>query len=216
MHNVNHCDFSGVHMLENLVRVCRDRGGEVFIVRANKRVSRLFKSTGFSHHLGDSCFLAEDEAISYLFYRVLDPAICIYECPVRAFKECQNLPKRININDIPLLHEIPKGSVIDIPPRQLWEQLHNGSEKKPLVVDVREPREFRQGHLPEARLEPLSHILAEGVRFPHDREIVFVCRSGRRSRRAAYALRQMGIFNVAILQGGMLAWEAAGLLEAVD
>jgi SulP family sulfate permease len=216
MHNVNHCDFSGVHMLENIVRVCRDRGGDVFIVRANYRVKKLFESTGFYHHMGDSCFLSEDKAISHLFYRVLDPAVCIYECPVRNFKECQNLPKRININNIPLLQDIPKDSVIDISPRKLWEQLHNGSDKKPLVVDVREPREFRQGHLPEARLEPLPNILSEGVRFPNDREIVFVCRSGRRSRRAAYALRQRGIFNVAILQGGMLAWEAAGLLEAVD
>jgi SulP family sulfate permease len=85
-----------------------------------------------------------------------------------------------------------------------------------LVVDVREPREYRRGHLPEARLEPLPNILSEDVRFPNDRDIVFVCRTGRRSRRAAYALRQMGVFNVSILQGGMLAWEAAGLLEAVE
>jgi SulP family sulfate permease len=216
MHNINHCDFSGVHMLENIVRVCRDRGGDVFIVRPNYRVKKLFETTGFYNNLGDSCFLAEDDAISHLFYRVLDPAVCIYECPVRNFKECQNLPKRINIKNIPLLHEIPQDSVIDISPRELWLQLHNGMDKKPLVVDVREPREFKKGHLPEARLEPLPNILSEDVRFPSDREIVFVCRSGRRSRRAAYALRQMGIFNVAILRGGMLAWEAAGLLEAVD
>ena len=216
MHNVNHCDFSGVHMLENIVRVCRERGGDLFIVRANYRISHLFESTGFSHYLGDSCFLDEDEAISHLFYRVLDPAVCIYECSVRNFKECQNLPKRINIDNIPLLHEIPQDSVLLIPPHQLWQQLRNGADKKPLIVDVREPREFKQGHLPDARLEPLPNILSETVRFPNDREIVFVCRSGRRSRRAAYALRQMGVFNVAILQGGMLAWEAAGLLEAVD
>jgi SulP family sulfate permease len=203
-------------MLENIVRVCRDRGGDVFIVRPNYRVKKLFETTGFYNNLGDSCFLAEDDAISHLFYRVLDPAVCIYECPVRNFKECQNLPKRINIKNIPLLHEIPQDSVIDIIPRELWLQLHNGMDKKPLVVDVREPREFKKGHLPEARLEPLPNILSEDVRFPSDREIVFVCRSGRRSRRAAYALRQMGIFNVAILRGGMLAWEAAGLLEAVD
>ena len=121
------------------------------------------------------------------------------------------------LSDIPLLHDVPQESVVDITPLKLWERLHNGSsEKPPLVVDVREPREFGRGHLPEARLEPLPNILSDGVRFPNDRDIVFVCRSGRRSRRAAYALRQMGVFNVMILKGGMLAWEAAGLLEAID
>ena len=54
------------------------------------------------------------------------------------------------------------------------------------------------------------------IKLPSDRPIVIVCRSGRRSRRAASALQQLGITNVAILDGGMLAWEAAGLLEAVD
>ncbi|MCB8944181.1 MAG: STAS domain-containing protein [Ardenticatenaceae bacterium] len=217
MHNVNHCDFSGVHMLENIIRVCQDRGGDMFMVRVNYRVQKVFEATGFDEHLGSAKFLPEDEAISHLFYRVIDPAVCIYECPIRAFKECQNLPKRVAISDIPLLQDIPQDSVVDITPLKLWERLHNGAaEKPPLVVDVREPREFGRGHLPEARLEPLPTILSENVHFPNDRDIVFVCRSGRRSRRAAYALRQMGIFNVMILRGGMLAWEAEGLLEAID
>ncbi len=218
MHNVNHCDFSGVHMLENIIRICHDRGGELFMVRVSYRVQKVFESTGFDEHLGDAKFLPEDEAISRLFYRVLDPAVCIYECPTRAFKECQNLPKRVALNNIPLLQDTHQVHIADITPLNLWQQLHNNhsDEKPPLVVDVREPREFRQGHLPEARLEPLPNILSEDVRFPNDREIVFICRSGRRSRRAAYALRQIGIFNVAVLKGGMLAWEAAGLLEAVD
>ena len=199
------------------MRLCEDRGGDVFMVRVNYRVKRVFEATGFYEHLGNAKFLLEDEAISHLFYRVLDPAVCIYECSIRAFKECQNLPKRIAVNDIPFLQDIPQGSIIDITPQKLWERLHNGaSEKPPLVVDVREPREFNRGHLPEARLEPLPNILTDSVRFPNDRDIVFVCRSGRRSRRAAYALKQMGIFNVVILKGGMLAWQAAGLLEAVD
>jgi len=63
---------------------------------------------------------------------------------------------------------------------------------------------------------PLPKILQETVKFPNDCQIVFVCRTGRRSRRAAYTLQQMGIMNVVILKGGLLAWEAAGLLEAVE
>jgi rhodanese-related sulfurtransferase len=45
---------------------------------------------------------------------------------------------------------------------------------------------------------------------------VFVCQSGRRSRRAAYAYQEMDGMDAVILDGGMQAWEAAGLLEAVE
>ncbi|HEX6386782.1 MAG TPA: sulfate permease [Anaerolineae bacterium] len=217
MHHVNHCDFSGIHMLENVIRTYRERGGDVFVVRANYRIRQLMEATGCSTYLGIDNVLDEDEAIGYLFHRVLDPAICIYECPVRAFKECQNLPKRLDLVGITPESEIPPQSLLDVSPRVLWKDLHNGTgARPPLVVDVREPREFKQGHIPEARLIPLPSILSDNVKLPNDRQIVFVCRSGRRSRRAAYTLQQMGFMNVLVLQGGMQAWEAEGLLEAVD
>ena len=84
------------------------------------------------------------------------------------------------------------------------------------MVDVREPREFNQGHIAEARMVPLPKILMAEIKLPADKQIVLVCRSGRRSRRAAAALQHIGCMNVQILQGGMLAWNAAGLLEAVE
>jgi rhodanese-related sulfurtransferase len=49
-----------------------------------------------------------------------------------------------------------------------------------------------------------------------DNEMVVVCRGGRRSTRATYFLQNKGYKNVRVLRGGMLAWEQAGLLEAVD
>ena len=70
--------------------------------------------------------------------------------------------------------------------------------------------------MPQAELLPLSKILAESSTLPEDDEIVLVCRSGRRSFRAAFVLQQVGYQNVRILQGGILAWEAAGLLEATE
>lgn len=217
MHHVNLCDFSGIHMLENVVRTYRDRGGDVFFVRVCGPVRDIMRSTGFSHHLGEDHYLSDDEAIGYLFHRVLDPAVCIYECPVRAFKECQNLPKYIDVANIPLQEEVVDHAVEEILPGQLWQQLRLGNgARPPLVVDVREPREFRQGHIPEAQLIPLSSLLQQAVHLPQDRQIVLVCRSGRRSHRAACALQRLGRQEVAVLQGGMLAWEAASLLEAVD
>jgi len=41
-------------------------------------------------------------------------------------------------------------------------------------------------------------------------------KSGRRSRRAAYTLSKMGFAKLALVEGGMAAWEAAGLLEAIE
>ncbi|MEE8350444.1 MAG: SulP family inorganic anion transporter [Acidobacteriota bacterium] len=214
MGSVNQCDFSGIHALESVVKSYRDLGGDVFMCRVREPVRKLMDSTGFTLSLGEDHFLSSDTAIDYLFHRIIDPAICIYECPVRAFKECQNLPKREYPIEIPLHTEIPSDSIEVLPPRQLWESLHGGDP--PLVVDVREPREFQQGHIPTAKLMPLPELLAASGELPGDRSLVFVCRGGRRSTRAAYALYKRGYEQVRVLKGGMLAWEAAGLLEAVE
>lgn len=216
MHRVNHCDFSGVHMLENIVRNYRDRGGDVFLVRVNYRVKQQFRATGFFSYLGEDNLLDQDEAVRFMFYHVLDPAVCIYECPVRAFRECQNLPKQTDIEGIPIWEDVPAESVIEIAPDALWQQLRNENGERPFVVDVREPREYRRNHIAQARSVPLSLILSNTVKLPNDRQIVLVCQSSRRSRRAASALQSIGCMNVAVLEGGMLGWQAAGLLQAVD
>jgi SulP family sulfate permease len=222
--HVNTCDFSGIHMLESLVRSYRERGGDVFVVGTNYRVEQMMASSQFDSFLGAENILNEDEAIGNIFYQQLDPAICIYECPIRAFRECQNLPKRIALANIPQVDETLTEHILMMEPLQLWQQLHpveSGSGQVPetafpYVVDVREPREYNQGHIAEARLVPLPSILSAEVKLPADRQIVLVCRSGRRSRRAAAALQHIGCMNVQILQGGMLAWSAAGLLEAIE
>jgi sulfate permease, SulP family len=215
MQHVNHVDFSGIHMLENVVRYYRDLGGDVYFMRVAQRVHQMMVSTGFLRYLREDNLLGKDDAISELFYHILDPAICIYECPVRVFQECQNLPKQTELEAIPHVHDIPPDVLIEVSPRELWEQL-TANDTAPAIVDVREPREFHQGHIPDARLVPLRSILADSVRFPNDRRIVLVCRTGRRSQRAAYALHKMGCMDVAVLEGGMRAWEAANLLEAID
>ena len=215
MQHVNHVDFSGIHMLENVVRYYRELGGDVFLMRVGQRVLQTMSATGCLRFVRPDHLLGKDDAIEHIFYRVLDPAICIYECPVRAFRECQNLPKRDVAVRMPRLREIPEGLLIEITPRELWRQLTDG-DPRPTVIDVREPREFHRGHIPEARPVPLATILSDSVRLPNDRRIVLVCQSGRRSQRAAYALHRLGIMDVAVLQGGMRAWEAANLLEAVE
>jgi SulP family sulfate permease len=214
LHSVDQCDFSGIHALESIVNTSRERGGDVFMVRAHGPVLGLMTATGFCDDLGGDHFLTEDKAITYLFHNIIDPAICVYECEVRAFKECQNLPKQTYPTEYPYQTDTPTGQIADISPKKLWQQL--GNDDPPLVIDVREPREFRRGHVPRALLFPLPRLLSDTSELPEDHPIVCVCRGGRRSARAVYMLHDKGYRNVAVLRGGMLAWEAAGLLEAVD
>jgi SulP family sulfate permease len=214
MHYVNHCDFTGIHSLESIVQTYREHGGDVFMVRVHDSVLDLMKSTGFYDYLGADHFLSEDGAISYIFHKIIDPAICVYECEARAFKECQNIPRQVYPVEIPLHTDIPKGRVADVSPQQLWQQLVG--DTPPLVIDVREAREFKQGHIQQAQPIPLPKLLSNTSNLPDDRPIVFVCRGGRRSTRAAYTLQTKGYNDVAVLRGGMLAWEAAALLEAIE
>ncbi|MEA3335269.1 MAG: sulfate permease [Chloroflexota bacterium] len=214
MHSVNEIDISGIHMLENVVRIYRDMGGDVFFVRVREPVLELMESVDFIDMVGTDHILDEDGALGYLFHKVLDPAICIYECEVRVFKECQNLPKRTLPVDPALHTAVPASSIPTIAPADLWKEL--SSEGPPLVLDVREPREYRRAHVPQAELLPLPQILMNGVEIPSDRPVVLTCQTGRRSTRAAQKLRSEGYENVMVLEGGLVAWEAAKLLEAVD
>jgi SulP family sulfate permease len=214
MHSVDHCDFSGIHALEAIARICRERGGDLFLVRVQESVREVIRSTGLSQHLGAHHLLTDDEAVAYLFHHIIDPAICIYECEVRAFRECQNLPKRTFPDLIRCRTGTPWEAIESIPPRDLWREICG--QAAPLIVDVREPREYRRGSVPQARSIPLPYLLAGEVELSRERPLVLVCQSGRRSTRAACLLHDRGYSRVAVLEGGMRAWEAAGLLEAID
>ena len=81
-----------------------------------------------------------------------------------------------------------------------------------LLLDVRSPEELHGelGHLPQVTNIPLSQLayrLSELVGY-EDRDIVVVCRTGKRSEAAALTLRERGFKRVSVLKGGMIAWRA--------
>lgn len=87
------------------------------------------------------------------------------------------------------------------------------AEQGALLLDVREPQEYQQGHAPNSRLLPLAQLnsrIAELDAY-RDKPVVVICRSGRRSAQAAEILRQAGFTQVVNVEGGMNDWEAAGL-----
>jgi glyoxylase-like metal-dependent hydrolase (beta-lactamase superfamily II)/rhodanese-related sulfurtransferase len=76
------------------------------------------------------------------------------------------------------------------------------------LIDVREPAELtgELGHIDGIELLPLAQVPGPLEAAPRDRPIVFVCRSGGRSGKAALVLGQLGFLQVASMRGGMLAW----------
>ena len=107
-----------------------------------------------------------------------------------------------------LLSLLLGGSVPSINAVQLSEKLKNG--KRPLVVDVRQPEEFRAGHIAGAKLIPLDQLNRRLKELPKDKEIVCVCASGSRSRTAARLLVRAG-YNAFDMKGGMFMWQRARL-----
>ena len=79
-----------------------------------------------------------------------------------------------------------------------------------VIIDVREPNEWQAGHAPNAVHIPLGELPSRLDELPDtDATVAVVCRGSGRSSRAVAWLAMQG-FDVANLEGGMKAWEAAG------
>lgn len=82
-----------------------------------------------------------------------------------------------------------------------------------LLIDVREADEYAQGHVPGSTLIPLGQLaqrLQEIARYK-DKPVVLICHSGRRSAQALKLLEGAGFSAAANVEGGMIAWQQAGL-----
>jgi rhodanese-related sulfurtransferase len=82
---------------------------------------------------------------------------------------------------------------------------------RPLLVDVREPKEFAAVRAAGAALLPISRFLAGFRALPRDRELLLICRSGNRSHDAARFLLDQGWTDVVNVAGGTIDWQRAGL-----
>lgn len=84
-------------------------------------------------------------------------------------------------------------------------------EQGAYILDVRQPEEWEQGHIPDATLIPLAELPDRLSEVPADQEVVVVCRSGNRSAQARDILRSAGYTQVTSMSGGVTDWQAQGL-----
>jgi|SRR3954469_18871942 rhodanese-related sulfurtransferase len=84
-------------------------------------------------------------------------------------------------------------------------------EGKMLLVDVREPNETAVESYPDSVIVPLSSFDPAQIPDPAGKEVVFACRSGKRSVTASLAAQDRGFPYRSHLAGGIIAWKAAGL-----
>jgi rhodanese-related sulfurtransferase len=98
--------------------------------------------------------------------------------------------------------------VHDLTPEEVSKGMAEG---RYLLVDVREPNEVAVEAYPGAVVVPLSAFDPQDIPDPQGKQVVFACRSGKRSVTASLAAQTAGLAYDKHLAGGMLAWKAAGL-----
>ena len=90
-----------------------------------------------------------------------------------------------------------------------WSQ----GDKSPIpfvMLDVRTPEEFAEGHIPRALLIPMQELEKRLSEVPKDRQAYVYCRSGVRSVKASEILAKAGFTRIENVEGGFMAWQAAG------
>ncbi|TLS38752.1 rhodanese-like domain-containing protein [Pseudalkalibacillus caeni] len=102
-----------------------------------------------------------------------------------------------------VLRMMPAKGVKNIRANELNNKMN---QEKVTVIDVREPNEYKSGHIPNAVNVPLSKLKNQMNKVPKDKPVHLICRSGGRSMQAARVLKQNGYDNLINVQGGMTAW----------
>jgi sulfur-carrier protein adenylyltransferase/sulfurtransferase len=126
------------------------------------------------------------------------------DCPV-----CGTDPSITELTSAAAAKSVDAASIKRLAPGELRALLgHRTGAAMPSLVDVREPAEFAAGHLQGAMNIPLNTLPARLPEFLGADTVVFVCRSGIRSARAAELAIRAGVPGVAHLEGGLLAWAA--------
>ena len=100
-------------------------------------------------------------------------------------------------------------------PANTWEEISVAEAEArysagAFMLDVRQPEEWEEIHIPGATLIPLGELSQRLGELPKDQEIVVYCRSGNRSKSGAEILAKTGFSGVTSMAGGITQWSTAG------
>ena len=98
----------------------------------------------------------------------------------------------------------PAGASVDI---SVDEALRLWQNKEAIIIDVRTPGEYRDGHIPGVVNIPLDELEKRIGEIPKDKKVVLICRTGSRSAQGTRLLRSKGFNNVYNSTGGMSTWK---------
>ncbi|MFZ5824290.1 MAG: rhodanese-like domain-containing protein [Bacillota bacterium] len=90
---------------------------------------------------------------------------------------------------------------------ELQARLEKG--EKPIIIDVREPWEYAEGHVPGSILKPVGQIRSWSNQLKKDDEIILICRTASRSAMAYQYLAALGFTNLRNVAGGIVTWRGA-------
>ncbi len=128
-----------------------------------------------------------------------DPA-----CPACGTRTITQLIDYDEFCGTPALASAAAGTVREIAPLELAARMAHARDFE--LIDVREPHETQVDGIAGARLIPLGSLAGAIESLDRSRDIVVMCRSGKRSADAARQLQAVGFTRVASLAGGMLRW----------
>lgn len=98
---------------------------------------------------------------------------------------------------------LPTKGVTDLTVEQAKEKIN---QKNIQCIDVRTPEEFRMKNRPQFKNIPLYELESKVHTLDKEKDVVVICQSGMRSKRAAKLLKKYGFKNIYNVKGGMNAW----------
>ncbi len=104
---------------------------------------------------------------------------------------------------------LPVGTLTNVTVQELADRVAH--EPDLVVLDVREPAEWADGHMPGARHIPMRQVSERLAEIPRDRPVALTCAGGTRSSLVASLLLSRGFTDLVNVWGGMNGWAQAGL-----
>lgn len=130
-----------------------------------------------------------------------------FACRTKGFSLCQIMP--LVLLSLVIISNL-SGCATSAPFKNVSvAELKAAMNSGALILDVRQPEEYASGHVPGAKLLPLTELNARVQEVPADQTVFVICRSGKRSKTASELLAAKGKHDIRNVEGGMIAWQNA-------